>query len=190
MFRDLKERGIQAPLLMIGDEGKGLWKGVDGVFPGCEHQHCWFHKSEDVRSELPKQLHPMALGMLREIWKQPTRAAAEKAAAAFGKKFSDKYPKAVLTVSRNLDSLLRYYDYPSQHWIHLRTSNPIENVFSPVRAKSNRMRGMAGRSTLLTMTYMLAVITCRHSRAVNGTAQLLELCRGAKFRDGEKVDSD
>jgi transposase-like protein len=187
MFMDVRERGLDPPLLVIGDAGKGLWKGLSSVFPDCGHQHCWKHKQANVSSCLPTKLHREAAKRLQDVQRQENRADALKAADAFRLRFGDKHPKAVLSLTRNLDELLRFYDYPSVHWIHLRTNNPLENVFSTVRLRTCRMRGMAGRKTVLTMVYRLAQIACGHSRAINGVAQMAQICNGVKFKDGEAV---
>jgi transposase-like protein len=184
MFMNLKERGIEAPLLTIGDAGKGLWKGLARVFPDCARQFCWFHKQMNVQSHLPKSLQSEAAQRLREVQKQNTRADALKEVEAFRMRFEDKFPKAVASVTQNRNELLRFFDFPGSHWRHLRTNNPAENVFSTVRLRTGKTRGMSKRESLFTMVFKLAEIACKRSRSMNGSALILELSRGVKFKDG------
>jgi transposase-like protein len=190
MFMDVRERGIQAPLLVIGDAGKGLSKGLAAVFPDCGRQHCWFHKQLNVRALLPTKFRIEGARRLREVQKQPTRALALKEVDIFRKIFEVKCPKAVASVIDNLPELLRYYDFPARHWIHLRTNNPAENVFSSVRLRTCKTRGMASRQTIFTMVYKLAEIACKRSRSINGVELIAELSRGVKYKDGEPLKDD
>jgi transposase-like protein len=183
MFMDVADRGLVPPLLMVGDEGKGLWKGLAGVFPDCGRQGCWFHKQLNVRSALPVSVRRDASAMLRDVQIQTTRAAALKRVEAFRRRF-EEYPAAVSSLTRNSGHLLRYYDFPKHHWIHLRTNNISENVFSTVRLRTGRTRGMASRKTLFSMVFKLAQVACRRSRAMNRSDLVPLLRNGARFVDG------
>jgi transposase-like protein len=187
MFLDLRERGLRSPLLTVSDGGRGLLSGLRSVFPDCLAQACFFHKQMNVRAHLPKSLRPEGSRMLREVRMQPTRADAVKAAEAFDRRFRNKYPKAAESVIGSLDRLLRFYDFPARHWIHLRTNNPVENVFSTVRLRTDRMRGMMSSRNIFTMVFRLAQIACGRSRAINGAGLIAELERGCRFGDGEPV---
>jgi transposase-like protein len=185
MLLDLRKRGLESPLVAVGDGGLGLWKGLNGVFPDCAQQHCWYHKMDDVKKLLPKSCHGAALRSLKEVMMQPARADGMKELSSFSRKYEARYPKAVDTVARNVDSLQVFYDFPARHWMHLRTNNPCENMFSAVRLRTNKMRGMGSMATTFTMVFKLIQTACEHSRAINGVADLKALLDGVRFKDGD-----
>jgi transposase-like protein len=190
LILNLRARGMESPRLMIGDAGLGLWKGLREVYPDCAIQYCWFHKVGDVKDELPKSLHGKAVAMLKDVRLQPTREEALKAIDVFAKSFEVKYAKAVRTVVDNADRLLTYYDFPAQHWLHLRTNCIMESIFSSVRLRTSKTRGMLGNKMVLPLAHKLADLACGRSRAIHGVAQLRELCGGTVFRDGLPCGED
>lgn len=140
LLRDCKRRGMRAPVLAVGDGALGFWKAVRDVFPATAEQRCWFHKIGNVLAALPKSAHPGARKALAEIWNAEDRDHAAAAAAAFAGAYQ-KWPKATEKITDDLDVLLRFYDYPAEHWIHLRTTNPIESTFATVRLRQRITKG-------------------------------------------------
>lgn len=147
LLRDCRRRGMRDPALVVGDGAMGLWKALAEVFPDARHQRCWVHKTRNVANALPKSAQPGAKKALQEIYKAEDRTHAEKAVKAFEKAYGAKWPKAVKKITDEADELLAFYDLPAEHWIHLRTTNPIESTFSTVklRTKVTRGRGQPGR---------------------------------------------
>ena len=142
---DLKARGLAiAPELATGDGALGFWKALEAVSPTTRHQRCTVHKTANVLDKLPKSVQPAAKADLREIWAAPNRATAETAMATFDEKYGAKYEKAVACLAKDRDALLTFYDFPAEHWDHLRISNPIESVFATVRHRTARIKGCAG----------------------------------------------
>ena len=136
LLRDAKRRGMQTPVLAVGDGALGFWKAVRNVFPATREQRCWFHKLGNILSALPKSAHPAAKKALAEIYNAEDKTHARTAAKAFAADFGVKWPKAAAKIIDDLDVLLAFYDYPAEHWIHLRTSNPIESTFATVRLRT------------------------------------------------------
>src|SRR5262249_32142269 len=136
LLRACKRRGMRAPVLAIGDGALGFWSALREVFPETKEQRCWFHKIANTLGALPKSAHPGAKKALAEIWNAENRDGARRAAAAFKLAYGAKFAKAVAKITEDLDELLRFYDYPAEHWIHLRTTNPIESTFATVRNRS------------------------------------------------------
>ena len=136
LLRDLKRRGMPAPKLATGDGALGFWAALRQVYPETEEQRCWVHKNANVLDKLPKRVQPRAKDMLHEIMRAPDRQSALEDIARFAQEFEAKYPKAVETLTKDQDELLTFFDFPAQHWIHLRTTNPIESPFSTVKARA------------------------------------------------------
>src|SRR3712207_3567308 len=148
LLADLKARGLAiAPELATGDGALGFWKALEAVFPATRHQRCWVHKTSNVLNKLPRSVQPAAKADLREIWMAPDRATAEAAIAAFAEKYGAKYGKAVACLVKDRDALLCFYDFPAEHWEHLRTANPIESVFATVRHRTVRTKGRSEEHT-------------------------------------------
>jgi transposase-like protein len=153
---DIKARGLVVPpQIAVGDGAMGLWKALDEVFPGTRHQGCWAHKTADVLNTFPKSVQPAVKADLREIWQAETRAAAEAAIDIFAEKHGAKYEKAVTCLIKDRNALLACYDFPAEHWDHLRTGNPIESVFATVRHRTVRTQGALSQKTAKLMVFKL-----------------------------------
>jgi len=155
LLRDCKRRGMTAPVLAVGDGALGFWKAVREVFPATKEQRCWFHKQANVLAALPKSAHPSALAALKEIYNAEDIDKAQLAVKAFEVDFGAKYPKAVAKITDDLDVLLEFFKYPAEHWIHLRTTNPIESTFATVRLRTKVTKGPGSRVAGLAMAYKL-----------------------------------
>ncbi len=187
LLLDLKARGLtQGPELAIGDGALGFWKALPQVFSKTREQRCWVHKTANVLNKLPKSRRSMAKGMLHDIWMAPTKAEAEKASDLFGTTFEAKYPKATACLAEDREVLLAFYDFPAEHWVHIRTTNPIESTFATVRLRTRRTKGCGSRIACLTMVFRLTQCAERHWRALNGAKLLADVIRGVTFTDGEK----
>jgi putative transposase len=185
---DLKARGLAvAPELATGDGALGFWKALEAVFPGTRHQRCWVHKTSNVLNKLPKSVHPAAKRDLREIWQAPDRRTAEAAVATFAEKYGAKYDKAVACLTKDRDALLTFYDFPAEHWDHLRTSNPIESVFATVRHRTVRTKGALSQNTARLMVFKLVMTAARTWRRLKGENQLPKVIQGVTFRNGVEV---
>lgn len=188
LMRDVKRRGMRAPVLAIGDGALGFWGALVEVFPEAKTQRCWFHKIANVLGALPKSAHPGAKKALAEIWNAENKTEATKAAREFEATYGAKFPKAVAKISDDLDVLLAFYEYPAEHWIHLRTTNPIESTFATVRHRQKLTRGPGSRAAGLAMAFKLMQAAQDRWRAVNAP-HLVPLVRaGAVFKDGKLVE--
>src|SRR5512132_2082363 len=188
LLRDAKRRGMRAPVLAIGDGALGFWAGLREVFPEAREQRCWFHKTGNVLSALPKSAHPAAKKALTEIWRAEDKAHARAAAKVFADLFGAKFPKAVAKITDDLEQLLAFYDYPAEHWVHLRTTNPIESTFAAVRHRTKITRGPGSRAAGLAMAFKLIESAQTRWRAVHG-APLVTLVRaGATFVNGKLIE--
>jgi transposase-like protein len=184
LLRDLKARGLAAPLLATGDGALGFWAALRDVFPATREQRCWVHKTANVLDALPKRRHEPAKAALAEIYAAPTRAAALDAVARFGEAFAD-HPKAVAKVTGDLDALLAFYDFPAEHAIHLRTTNPIESTFSTVRLRTRVTKGAGSRTAGLAMAFKLLEAAQPRWRKVNAPHLVALVRAGAIFIDGQ-----
>lgn len=181
----VKARGLEIePTLAIGDGALGFWKAMRQVWDTTKEQRCWVHKTANVLDKLPKGAQPKAKGMLHEIYQAEGRAEAEKALDLFVKTYEAKYPKATECLSKDRDVLMTFYDFPSEHWLHIRTTNPIESVFSTVRLRHNKTKGSGSRKACLTMVYKLMESASKKWRALNGSTLLPEVVKGTVFVDG------
>ncbi|HEY0421043.1 MAG TPA: transposase, partial [Acetobacteraceae bacterium] len=181
-------RGLAiAPELATGDGALGFWKALEAVFPSTRHQRCWVHKTSNVLNKLPKSVQPAAKQDLREIWQAPDRATAEAAITTFAEKYAAKYAKAVTCLAKDRDALLTFYDFPAEHWDHLRTSNPIESVFATVRHRTVRTKGALSQNTARLMVFKLAMAAAKTWRRLKGENQLPKVIQGVRFRDGVEV---
>jgi putative transposase len=185
---DLKARGLTiAPELATGDGALGFWKALEEVSPTTRHQRCTVHKTANVLDKLPKSVQPAAKADLREIWHAPDRATAETAIATFAEKYGAKYEKAVSCLVKDRDTLLTFYDFPAEHWDHLRTSNPIESVFATVRHRTVRMKGALSQDTARLMVFKLVTAAAKTWRRLKGENQLPKVIQGVKFTNGVEV---
>jgi putative transposase len=185
---DLKARGLAtAPELATGDGALGFWKALEAVFPTTRHQRCWVHKVSNVLNKLPKSVQPAAKADLREVWQAPDRATAETAIATFAEKYGAKYDKAVACLTKDRGALLSFYDFPAEHWDHLRTANPIESVFATVRHRTIRTKGALSQDTARLMVFKLVMAAAKTWRRLKGENQLPKVVQGVTFRDGVEV---
>jgi putative transposase len=185
---DLKARGLViAPELATGDGALGFWKALEEVFPTTRHQRCWVHKTVNVLDKMPKSVQPTAKQDLREIWQAPDRATAETAITIFAEKYGAKYEKAVSCLTKDRDALLTFYDFPAEHWDHLRTSNPIESVFATVRHRTVRTKGALSQDTARLMVFKLVMAAAKTWRRLKGENQLPKVIQGATFKNGVEV---
>jgi len=190
VLRDLKRRGMRAPVLVIGDGALGFWAAVRDVWPETSEQRDWVHRISNVLDKLPKRLHPKAKEALREIRDAPSREAAEEEIDRFEEDFGAKYPKAVASLQRDQEKLLTFFDFPAEHWKHIRTTNPIESSFATVRLRQRVTKGPGSRKRGLMMAYKLLRMAEERWRRLNGS-ELLPLVRaGVQFTDGEKVERE
>ena len=185
LLADLKGRGLTiAPEIAVGDGALGFWKAVDEAWPDTRHQRCWVHKTSNVLNKLPKSVHPAAKADLREIWQAETRADAEAAMATFAAKYGSKYHKAVDCLTKDREALLAFFDFPAQHWDHLRTANPIESVFATVRHRTVRTKGALSQTTAKLMVFTLIRAASKAWRRLSGANQLPLVVEGRKFTNG------
>jgi transposase-like protein len=188
LLRDCKRRGMRAPVLAVGDGALGFWKALREVFPQTQEQRCWFHAQGNVLAALPKSAHPGAKAALREIFQAEDVEHARKAATAFAELYGAKWPKAVAKITEHLDVLLAFYDFPAEHWIHLRTTNPIESTFATVRLRQRVTKGPGSRAAGVAMAFKLVESAQARWRAVNAP-HLVPLVRaGAVFEKGKLVE--
>jgi putative transposase len=184
VLRDLKRRGMRAPAVAVGDGALGFWTAVGEVWPETHEQRCWVHRIANVLDKLPKRLQPKAKHALHAMMEAPTRAEAERGIAAFVEEFDAKYPKAVTSLRRDQAQLLTFFDFPAEHWRHLRTTNVIESPFATVRLRQRVTKGAGSRTKALVMAFKLLEMAQQRWRKVNGS-QLLPLVRArVQFVDG------
>jgi len=185
---EVKRRGLAiAPEIAVGDGALGFWKALDEVYPGTRHQRCWLHKTGNVLNKVALSVQDAMKADLREIHRAPTRAAAERAVDVFVEKYGAKYPRAAECLSKDRDTLLAFYDFPAEHWDHLRTSNPIESVFATVRHRTVRTKGSLSPTTARLMVFKLVMAASRTWRRLKGENQLPKVVAGVTFRDGTEV---
>jgi putative transposase len=188
LLRDCRRRGMRAPVLMVGDGALGLWAALREVFPATREQRCWVHKAANVLNALPKSVHAGARRALNEIIGAQDRAHAERAIEALVSDYGAKWPKAVAKVVDDQEALLAFFDYPAEHWLHLRTTNPIESTFSPVRARTRITKGPGSKQAGLAMVFKLLEAAEGRWRAVNGPHLVALVRAGARFEKGKLVE--
>ena len=185
---DVKRRGLEiAPDLAVGDGALGFWKAIEEVFPGTRHQRCWVHKTANVLNKVALSVQVNMKVDLREIYGAPTRAAAEAAIDVFADKYSARYDKAVACLTKDRQALLAFFDFPAEHWDHLRTSNPIESVFATVRHRTVRTKGSLSPRTAKLMVFKLVSAAAKTWHRLKGENQLPKVVRGVKFHNGVEV---
>ena len=186
---DLKRRGLEmGPELAVGDGALGFWKALRQVYGIAREQRCWVHKTGNVLNKLPKGLQKKAKSHLQEIWMAETRKQAENAFDFFLEAYGPKYDKATACLAKDRDALLAFYDFPAEHWKHIRTTNPIESTFATVRLRTYRTKGCLSRKTAMSMVFKLCQSAQKKWRKLNGSNHLAEIIRGVKFVDGERQD--
>ena len=191
LLLDLKARGLQhGPLLAVGDGAMGFWAALEEVFPMTRAQRCWFHKMGNVLNALPKSQHARAKQRLQEIWMAATRAEALIAFERFVGQYAHKYPKAAEKLIKDREALLAFYDFPAEHWQHLRTTNAIESTFATVRHRTTRTRNCVSRATFLGLAFKLVEEAEKTWRRINGAERIELLLKGVPFKDGEAVQDN
>jgi putative transposase len=191
LLLDCKERGLEIdPELAIADGALGFWKAVPKVCPKTRGQRCWVHKTANVLDKMAKSQQPKAKEMLHDIWMAASRAEAEKAFDLFLKTWEAKFPKATECLANDREMLLTFYDFPAEHWRHIRTTNPIESVLATVRLRTCKTKGCGNRLACETMVFKLMESAKKGWKRLNGFALLPDVIRGVKFVDGEKVTEE
>lgn len=188
LMRDCARRGMRAPVLAVGDGALGFWNALNEVFPETRHQRCWVHKTANVLDALPKSAQPAAKRAIQEIYNAEDREHAVKAIAAFAKQYGAKYPKVVKRLTDDEEELLAFFDFPAEHWIHLRTTNPIESTFATVRLRTKVTKGAGSRAAALAMVFKLIESAQEHWRAVNAPHLVALVRAGARFERGHLVE--
>jgi transposase-like protein len=187
LLLDVKARGLVIdPCLAIGDGALGFWKALPQAFPTTRQQRCWVHKTANVLDKLPKRIQPRAKEMIHQIWMADTREHANEAFDLFLETYGAKYPKACECIQKDRDALLTFYDFPAEHWKHLRTTNPIESTFATVRLRTKKTKGSGSRVACLTMVFKLMRSAEKKWRLLNGATLLPDVIKGIQFIDGVK----
>lgn len=186
----LKNRGMNIPQLAIGDGAMGFWSAMDEIYPDTRHQRCWVHKTANILNCLPKTSQPKAKKALHEIWQAETKTNAENAFDLFIESYEAKYPKATVSLQKDREELLAFYDFPAMHWQSIRTSNPIESTFGTIRHRTKRSKGGLSREGMLHMMFKLSQCAEKRWRRLRGFDYLAKVIEGVKFRDGVEVISD
>lgn len=188
LLTGLRERGLaQAPKLAVGDGAMGFWAALSKIYPETDHQRCWVHKTANVLNKLPKSVQPKVKADLHDIWMAETRDEARRAFDRTVKRFEAKYPKAMGCLAKDQDELLAFYDYPAEHWVHIRTTNPIESTFATVRLRTKRSRNCGSRATTLAMVFKLLQSAQKRWRRIKHFQKLELVVSNVKFQDGEQV---
>ena len=183
-----RRRGMRAPILAVGDGALGFWKALRDVFPQTKEQRCWFHKQANALAALPKSAHPGALAAMKEIYNAEDADKARAAITAFERDYGAKFPKAAAKIVDDADVLLEFYHYPAEHWIHLRTTNPIESTFATVRLRSKVTKGPGSRAAGLAMAFKLIEAAEARWRAVNAPHLVALVRAGAVFEKGKLIE--
>jgi transposase-like protein len=186
LLRDLERRGMPAPKVATGDGALGFWGALRQVFPRTEEQRCWVHKNANVLDKLPKRVQPRAKDMLHEIMYAPNRQSALEDIERFSQEFAAKYPKAVECLIKDQDELLTFFDFPAEHWLHLRTTNPIESSFSTVKARTKKTKGAGSRKAALAMAFKLLLAAEKRWRKINAPHLVALVQAGIRFPDGQR----
>jgi transposase-like protein len=187
VLRSLHERGLEAPLLAIGDGALGFWKALREVWPQAAEQRCWVHRTANVLDKLPKRLQPRAKKHLHEIFLAETKAAAQEQVRSFVKEYRDRYPKAVTSLVKDEEKLLSFYDFPAAHWQTIRSTNVIESAFATVKLRQRVTKGAGTRTRGLTMAYQLLAMAKKRWRAIRSPHLVQQLLDGTKFLDGHSA---
>ena len=177
----------QGPTVAVGDGALGFWAALEEAYPGCRTQRCWVHKTANVLDKLPKKVQPEAKQRIHEMYMAPTKKAAVEAYGEFLKAYEAKYPKACECLQKDREELFTFYDFPAEHWIHLRTTNPIESTFATVRHRQRQTKGNGSRLAALTMAFKLAREAEKHWKKLHHSGLLLKVVQGVRFEDGVEL---
>jgi transposase-like protein len=188
---DLKSRGLKiAPKVAIGDGALGFWQALTKIFPKTRHQRCWVHKTANILDKLPKKIHAHAKELIHAIWMAETREDATRSFDAFLTTYQAKYPKACECLNKDRDELLVFYDFPAEHWAHIRTTNPIESTFATIRLRTKKTKGHGSRKAALAMAFKLAQSASLRWRALNGSEKLPDVIQGIAFVNGLPTEQE
>jgi transposase-like protein len=188
VLQELKSRGLTGgPKLSIGDGALGFWAALEEEFPACEHQRCWVHKTANILDKMAKSIQPDAKRMIHEMYMSPTKEKGLKAMNRFISLYEAKYPKACECLKKDEKQLFSFYDYPAEHWQHIRTTNPIESTFATIRHRSRQTKGCGSRKATLAMVFKLSMSAETHWRKLKGSKLIIKLLQGTLFKDGEEV---
>jgi putative transposase len=190
VLRDMKGRGLNPPKLVVGDGALGAWAALRDVFPGAREGRCWVHKIANVLDAMPKRVQPAAKRGLHEIMEAPTRADAGRALRDFKDAWEAKYPKAVAKLEKDWTALTAFYEFPAEHWRHLRTTNPIESSFATVKLRTRVTKGAGSKAAALAMAYKLLDAAQDRWRSFNGHELVTDVLAGVQFKGGERVTDD
>jgi putative transposase len=188
LLRDLRRRGMRAPVVAVGDGALGLWAALREVFPATRQQRDWVHKAANVLAALPKAVHAGARRALAEIRDAPDRQHAEWAVQVLARDYGVKWPKAVAKITEDAEALLCFFDFPAEHWVHLKTSNPIESTFASVRLRTRVTKGPGSKAAGLAMAFKLLEAAQDRWRAVNAPHMVALVRAGARFEAGRLVE--
>ena len=187
-LQNLKSRGLVIdPSLAVGDGALGFWAAIEEEYPRCRHQRCWVHKTANILDKMPKSVQPNAKRMIHEMYMSPTKETALKAYGEFLAHYSAKYSGATKCLEKDKEQMFNFYDFPAEHWQHIRTTNPIESTFATVRHRSRQTKGCGSRMATLTMVYKLGTVAEKGWRRLRGFQLLSKVVAGVKFKDGEEV---
>lgn len=191
VIRSLKDRGLEHdPSLAIGDGALGFWAALEEEWPNTRQQRCWVHKTANVLDKMPKSVQGHAKTKIHEIYMAESKKQAQKALDSFIELYGAKYPKACECLKKDRNVLLAFYDFPAQHWMHIRTTNPIESTFATIRHRTRQTKGCGSRSTTLSMVFKLAMSAEKRWKRLHGYKLIDKVVRGVKFRDGEEVTTE
>ena len=191
LLQQLGQQGLSvAPELAVGDGALGFWKALTKYWPGTKQQRCWVHKTANVLNKLPKSMQPKVKEALQDIWMAETKPQANKAFDDCLERFEVKYPRAMECLNKNREEMLAFYDFPAEHWGHIRTTNPIESVFATVRLRTNKTKNCGSRTTTLAMAFKLMQSAQKRWHRLRGYQLLADVISGIKFKDGVKVEQD
>ena len=184
-LRNMKARGLSSPKLFVGDGALGFWSAVKDVFPESRWQRCWVHKTANILDKMPKKVQPAAKNMIHEMYLSPTKKDALKVYELFIKTYESKYPRAVECLTKNSNELFSFYDFPADHWIHIRTTNAIESTFATIRLRTAKTRGMGNAKTAMSMVYKLMMEAQKRYAKLKGYKHIPLVMNGTVFKDGE-----
>lgn len=189
VLEDLKRHGLsKAPFLAIGDGALGFWAALEEVFSSTKHQRCWVHKTANVLDKMAKAAQPYAKKLIHDMYMAPTKEDGLSAFNSFIKLYEAKYPKACECLQKDKEQLFTFYDYPAEHWVHIRTTNPIESTFATVRHRMRQTKGCGSRQATMAMVFKLVTSAQQGWRKIRGYKLIEKIIRGVQFRNGEEVE--
>ena len=189
VLQDLKSRGLRhSPSLAIGDGALGFWAAVEEEFPSCKYQRCWVHKTANILDKMAKATQIDAKTLIHEMYMSPTKKDGLKAFNRFLSLYEAKYPKACDCLRKDRDRLFSFYDFPAEHWQHIRTTNPIESTFATIRHRSEQTKGCGSRKAVLSMVFKLGISAEKHWKKLKGYKLISKLVEGIQYKDGMEVE--